>query len=53
MRDIYVYVKLEGPKYEWRTVRAADISSGIELAEQMPDVIAVLEGSIIPGGVLT
>lgn len=57
---VHVYVELnevmgqtDGPRYEWRQVQAESISEAMELAKQMPDVVAVLEGSVIPGGVPT
>lgn len=51
----YVNVKLADPeaKYEWREVAAASLQQAIVVAEQMDDVEACLEASIIPGGVLT
>jgi hypothetical protein len=51
--DIHVRVKLTSGEYEWRTVRAESISTGMDIAEEMPDVVDVLEGSVVPGGVVT
>ena len=53
MKRIYVYVKLKEGCCEWRTVRAADMDAGWKLAMEMYDVVAVLEVSLVPGGVVT
>lgn len=53
MRNVSVYVRLEGRKAEWRTVQADSLLDAIEIAEAMPDVIGVLEASWVPGGVVT
>ena len=50
---IYVHVVMAGPHLDWRTVEANSIAEGMEIAKELPGVIAVLEGSIIPGGVAT
>lgn len=50
---IYCLCKLADATCEWREVEAATISGGMEAAAKMPDVVAVLEGSVNPGGVLT
>jgi hypothetical protein len=53
MNKAYVRVRLDGWKYEWRTVLANNLDHALELARAMPDVINVLEVSWIPGGVVT
>ncbi len=54
MKPIYVLVRLADWKFEWRKiVTASTLSFAIEIAEAMPDVVAVLEASWIPGGVVT
>lgn len=54
-QEIYVHVRLADAERTlvWRTVRAANIKDGIKMAQAMQDVESVLEGSNIPGGVLT
>lgn len=53
MRPFYCYVRLENFRHEWRTVEAAGFEDARILALAMPDVVWVLEVSIIPSGVVT
>ncbi len=53
MNNAYVRVRLDGWKYEWRTVLAKNLDHALEIARKMPDVISVLEVSWEPGGVVT
>lgn len=53
--DIFVKVRLANAErtVEWRTVLAATIEEGIKKVAAMDDVEVVLEGSLVPGGVIT
>ena len=53
MSKAYVYVRLAGWKYEWRTVQVDNLEQALDLARAMPDVVSVLEASWHQGGVLT
>lgn len=53
MSEAYCYVRLEGWKYEWRTVQAENLEQALDLARAMPGVVSVLEVSWHRGGCLT
>ena len=53
MTEAYIYVRLAGWKYEWRTVTVNNLEEALEMGRKMPDVISVLEASWSRGGVPT
>lgn len=53
MRNVYVYVRTNGARHEWRIVKADSLEHAFRIADAMPDVNAVLEASWVPGGVVT
>lgn len=53
--EVHVHARLADAKRTkvWRMVHAANIEAGIKIVRAMDDVETVLEGSLVPGGVVT
>lgn len=50
---VHVYVQCHSGTYEWRQVKAQNLSQAVTLVESQVDVRRCLEASWIPGGVAT